>query len=158
MLLLTKRNLKNIREFIKVNYRTMFTTRQLTKNVNMNLIRANSHLGHNTSTNVANPTSLKNVQRNMPGQGYDCGRYNKDTRTATGKNLPQHEAVHVNIIDRQSQKNVGLFSSCKKPGFSFIAKDNMKQDVLQNGQPKQQWATSFQTCSSGASRVRSLRL
>ena len=68
MLMLMKRNLKNKREFIKVSYRTMYTTRNVAnKAVNMNLIRQSGHQagvnGLRTET-ALNPSTLQNKQSN----------------------------------------------------------------------------------------------
>lgn len=131
----------------RVAKRTMFTTRNVAnKAVNMNLIRQTG-TGFSTQSQVINPTMLKNIQRNNPGQGYRAGNYHEDVRTATGKELPQHEKAHVNIIDNETGKNVAVFSSCKKTnkGFEFISKQNINEDTLQNGKPKEQWAASLKT-------------
>ena len=134
----------------RVSKRTMHTTRNIAnKGVNMNLIRHTNSvgaLGNNTNTALTNPTNLKNIQRNFPGQGYRAGNYHEDARTATGKELPKHEKSHTNIIDNETNKNVAILSSCKKihKGCKFIATENVKGDVLPNGKPKEQWGITFE--------------
>ena len=90
MLLLTKRNLKNIKESIKVNYRTMFTTRQLTKNVNMNLIRQGVGLkGHCVQSQV-NRIGTQGVSHKKDYAVYRIADTNANNST--------HEQAQVNPI------------------------------------------------------------
>ena len=126
--------------------RTMFTTRPITKAVNMNLIRTGISVnGNSTNVNLQNSTQLKNPQRHIPGKGYIAGNYEKDTTTSTGRELPKHEEAHVIIKDNETGFAVAVLSSCKdeSKGFTKLADVNYKNQILQNGQPKEQWMRSF---------------
>ena len=59
--------------------------------------------------------------------------------------LPQHETSHTTIIDNQKNLPVAVLSSCKKvsKGFEFLSQNNYKGDILQNGQPKEQWMRPY---------------
>ena len=116
MLLLTKRNLKNIRKSIKVNYRTMYTTRNVAnKAVNMNLIRQSGHQagvnGLRTET-ALNPSTLQNKQSNNMATLVACKLKKQAAKDLANDGTGKHTHIYKDVCVQNDCEEKKCSSPC----------------------------------------------
>ena len=120
MTIISKRNLKNIREFIKVNYRTMYTTRNVAnKAVNMNLIRQGGQ-GNCLTNKVVNNTSSAHIQKRSAV--YTAYKYKSPVaKTFATDNSGKHVMQNKTVCAEVDCEN----KTCQKPCDKITCSDTL---------------------------------
>jgi hypothetical protein len=116
-------------------------------------IRTNStqYLQNTSTTRLTSPHDQEIghqvTSRSYPGKGYTAADHVKtiigtksdgkpllesDVRSATGKKTLKHEESHTIIRDNETDVEIGVLSSCKKPekGFQKVADTNYKEQTV----------------------------